>query len=82
MTRKRCIKLMMGRGISRNMAREITKTLQELKEVEGQQKHCAKIGEIERCALLGGVYSEKRIRLYRWLGLASWMEERYRMKNG
>lgn len=80
MTRKRCIKLMMGRGISRNLAREITKTLQEMKEVEDQQKHCIKIGEMERGALLGGVYSAKRIRLYRWLGLASQMEERYSEK--
>lgn len=50
------MKLMMGRGVSRNVAREFTKIFRGLKEVENLQKHYSKIGEKEREALVSREY--------------------------
>lgn len=44
MTRKRFGKLMMGKGVSRNVVREIAKTMREMKEAEGLWRHYNRIG--------------------------------------
>lgn len=74
------MKLMMGRGVSRNVAREITKTLRELKETEDLQKHYSKIGEQVRADCLEWVFKSKMARMYRWRVMAYWMEQRYSEK--
>ena len=74
------MKLMMGKGVSRNAAREITKTLREMKETEDLQKHCVGNGEFGRAIRLCAECNCMRRRLYRLLRVASWMAKKYRTK--
>lgn len=59
MTRKRFMKLAMGEGVSRNTARDIAKTLREMRETETRIEHFVKTGEEEK--------AQKEIREYKIL---------------
>ena len=72
------MKLMMGRGVSRNVAREFTKIFRGLKEVENLQKHYSKIGEKEQEALVSREYWGMTFRICELMRVASKMEQRYR----
>ena len=42
------MKLVMGKGVSRNTARDIAKTLREMRETETRMEHFVKTGEEEK----------------------------------
>ena len=48
MTRKRFIKLAMGKGVCRNTARDFAKTIQKMRETETRIEHFVKTGEEEK----------------------------------
>lgn len=80
MTRKRYIKMMMGRGVSRNVARKVAEAMRELKKAQGQEMYYIGIGEKEQADLLESVCFDLGARLYVWLERAYWMEQKYREK--
>lgn len=57
MTRKRFMKLMMGKGVSRNVVREIVKTMREMDEAEDIWKHYK---QKNRLCRLFGVYVRQK----------------------
>ena len=80
MSRKRFVKMMMGRGVSRNVAWKVAEAMRELKKTDAQKAHYIKIGEKERADLLARVCFDQGARLYAWLERAFWMERKYREK--
>ena len=63
MTRKRFGKLMMGKGASRNIVREIVKTMREMKETEDLLRHYNRIGVKHREVEKLYKYNTLKIRL-------------------
>lgn len=67
MTRKRFGKLMMGTGVSRNVVREIVKTMREMKEAEDLWRHYNRSGKEVHAVEKMCEYNILKIRLCRWL---------------
>ena len=69
MTRKRFIKLAMGKGVSRNTARDVAKTVQELREMETRIEHFVKTGEEEKAQKAFMAYKILKIKanLHEWI---------------
>ena len=69
MTRKRFMKLAMGKGVSRNTARDIAKTLREMRETETRIEHFVKTGEVEKVQKEFMAYKILKIKanLHEWI---------------
>lgn len=80
MTRKRFMKLMMGKGISRNVAREVVKTLREKQEAEDQCKKCFENGEFGRAIRVASEIDCAKRKLYGLLLTAKKMTQRFAEK--
>ena len=80
MTRKRFGKLMMGNGVSRNVVREIVKTIREMKEAEDLWRHYERIGRKYRAAEKLCAYNTLKIRLCRWYAVTIRQQQEYAEK--
>ena len=80
MTRKRFGKLMMGKGVSRNVVREIVKTMREMKEAEDLWRHYKRFGKDLHAMEKMYEYNMLKIRLCRWFEVTVRQQEEYAEK--
>ena len=80
MTRKRFGKLVMGEGVSRNVVREIAKTMREMKEAEGLWRHYNRIGGKHRAEEKLCEYNTLKIRLCSLLKVSMRQQQEYAEK--
>lgn len=80
MTRKRFGKLMMGKGVSRNVVREIDKTMREMKEAEDLWKHYKRIGKDLLAIEKLNEYNTLKIRLCSWYKVSMRQQQEYAEK--
>lgn len=77
MTRKRFGKLMMGKGVSRNVVRGIVKTMREMKEAEDLWRHYIRIGKEVHAVEKLCEYNKLKIRLCGWYEVSIRQQEEY-----